>query len=104
MSKKLSEQLRGMEEYYAEKARWEKRRKIVERSLLPCPFCGGTGEIVRTHHGTDWVSCQDCGAQSPDPLERPSSPAAAKRAWNRRKVIIDLETNGFDKSVIVRTT
>ena len=44
--------------------------------LLPCPFCGGRGEVG----GIPWVECQACGASGP----HAETEAAAIAAWNRR--------------------
>ena len=45
--------------------------------LLPCPFCGGRGEVGGL---IPWVECQSCGASGP----QAETEAAAIAAWNRR--------------------
>ena len=44
--------------------------------LLPCPFCGGRGEVG----GIPWVECQACEASGP----QAETEEAAIAAWNRR--------------------
>lgn len=53
--------------------------------LLPCPFCGGKADFVRSCFAglarTQWrVFCTRCQVRQ---LRHPSRPAAA-RVWNRR--------------------
>ena len=44
--------------------------------LLPCPFCGGRGEVG----GIPWVECQACEASGP----QAETEEAAIAAWNTR--------------------
>lgn len=45
--------------------------------LLPCPFCGGRGEVGGL---IPWVECQSCGASGP----QAETEEAAIAAWNTR--------------------
>ena len=51
----------------------------------PCPFCGGTAEILGRHGGLAWVQCKRsrCGASGPIRL----SFASAVKVWNREAVL-----------------
>ena len=59
-------------------------------AISHCPFCrevhGEYGpEVMRTHPGTDWVECNNCGAQGPGQTGRIRAKGAAARAvkaWN----------------------
>ena len=57
---------------------------MSEKTIKPCPFCGGRGELLGSRD-TDvriaafWVSCQ-CGAEGPIK----SSEQKALAAWNKR--------------------
>lgn len=51
-----------------------------EIKLLPCPFCGGEGEMFGNGIDVCFVSCRKCHA---DTTIR-NSPREAAEAWNRR--------------------
>ena len=53
---------------------------MSEIKLNPCPFCGGTGEIINAIQSVFWVKCNDCGATS----ENASTEHEAIENWNRR--------------------
>jgi len=54
-------------------------KKIVIPELLPCPFCGGEGEIVRT--SVFWGECVKCGSSCGYSNK---SKTKAIKAWNQR--------------------
>jgi len=58
------------------------RRAAEEIALLPCPFCGGTAEIMRAM-GETWVHCPACKGNGPAHSARDASVAA----WNRRALV-----------------
>lgn len=52
-----------------------------------CPFCGGSGVLKRTIHGSPrscikpyYIKCQECGASTNGYI----SPVMAWNAWDRR--------------------
>lgn len=51
---------------------------------VPCPFCGGHPECVRTSSAT-WIRCGDCCAEGPV-ITSPQADLDAIEAWNRREV------------------
>lgn len=57
--------------------------------LKPCPFCGGTAELVEFADPSEWtIECQRCSATSGfvDEIDD-ATEASMARAWNRRKPI-----------------
>lgn len=70
----------------------ERHREFQTRMLKRCPFCdaepGENGpEVTGTHPGTDWVECNNCGAQGPSQKKYNRPKGAARRAaeaWNNR--------------------
>lgn len=55
-----------------------------ETQPLPCPFCGGTPEVVDL---CGWeILCRDCGASMCDTDD--ASREGAIAAWNRRTPIV----------------
>lgn len=62
---------------------------MAESGLLPCPFCGGAGELkdsfVRTKGGCSgyrrgWVGCSRCGVY----MQWSHAPGGAVKKWNTR--------------------
>ena len=55
----------------------------MEKTLRPCPFCGGEAEIVRNSSGSYFVRCADkqCAAKTRIYHENENG---ARLAWNRR--------------------
>lgn len=72
----------------------DKERLEATKTLIACPFCKATNqasgttdgpEVIATHSGTDWVECQNCGAQGPNQIQYGKPKGSAKRAaasWN----------------------
>ena len=58
------------------------RRAAEEIALLPCPFCGDEGQIIRAV-GETWVLCKSCKASG----TACSSHEAGIAAWNRRALV-----------------
>jgi Lar family restriction alleviation protein len=56
-------------------------------TLLPCPFCGSDGDMLRICDtrpaGTCWVSCDICETEGPASSVG-KDPAGAAEAWNTR--------------------
>lgn len=62
---------------------------MKEPTILPCPFCGGVGEVcVGEHAFSDAkVRCRKCGAEGPlfnDFAKITRNERAAVNAWNER--------------------
>ncbi len=57
-------------------------------NLLPCPFCGGTPEIIRmgTPRQSSQIGCTECGAL----LESNENEWSTGTNWNRR---VDIKEN-----------
>jgi Lar family restriction alleviation protein len=53
-----------------------------ELKPLPCPFCGGKGNLAEyDHHLKHHIYCDFCGAETPSGY---STPEKAITVWNRR--------------------
>lgn len=56
----------------------------MSQELKPCPFCGGSAQIVSGAPGCHYVRCEGCGASGDDRgLEKAIS------IWNRRSTIAE---------------
>jgi Lar family restriction alleviation protein len=63
---------------------------MTDTDLLPCPFCGGTAELVQWRDTLDphatWIHCIDCDVMTEsyhhEDAEQAKRLAAA--VWNRR--------------------
>ena len=65
--------------------------------LLPCPFCGGTAEIVEVETGAVVAECQDCKASSAMHYACGDNPVPMLlEKWNRRATSAD-GNNGGEK-------
>lgn len=65
------------------KERDNMQKKCQIQGLMPCPFCGGVGELKKTAFGRPvmrWIRCSACGASS----SAYSSQESAVAAWQNR--------------------
>lgn len=53
-----------------------------ENNLKPCPFCGGKARL-KSSHGFNNVSCENCGTEYPVSFETRKRAAAV---WNKRSI------------------
>lgn len=61
----------------------EHKYLMGEKTLLPCPFCGGVAELKAPgyeHYSPCWCKCTQCGAEGPVK----SSELEAEKGWNER--------------------
>lgn len=55
--------------------------------LLPCPFCGASGDALKLQGFDDGVLCHGCGAWMPSrSSSNPGESHGAVEGWNRRAV------------------
>lgn len=73
------------------KNEYQKLRQEYNKSLMPCPFCGGEARLKKHQklHQTWYVQCHDCGIRTPNSTQAAyESWKAAMKApvnqWNRR--------------------
>lgn len=59
---------------------------IADKSLKPCPFCGGTVTIwdIRGFGVLRVLECPDCRTRFLIPWNKAEDGEALKRHWNRR--------------------
>jgi Lar family restriction alleviation protein len=58
----------------------------MSNTLLPCPFCGGEGIVVKTERCGRYIVCWDCGGRTEE-FETDYAGSARDKAvdaWNRR--------------------
>lgn len=75
-------------------------------NLLPCPFCGGEGELCYERHDIDdWqVSCKECGAVSCPVSMRFYETKGAIDDWNTRIVNGHRVTFYWEKPGVISPT
>ena len=69
------------------------KEKAMNKTLLPCPFCGGIGTLWSIDQcDTVYAVCQDCGARTVDYKHAEEAIAA----WNRRTATDEQEGENHD--------
>ena len=57
----------------------ESVKDCFDQNILPCPFCGGVGEIGHSGVDTVYIFCRGCNATGPKGYSTEAFPA-----WNKR--------------------
>ena len=72
------------EQTIAEESEEEKTERL-EKTLKPCPFCGGQAHIMRMGY-PHYIYCENCGAKIHGGKIGDGAEEASVKAWNRRRL------------------